>query len=433
MEFLHSDTDKRTVLAVFDGDPAGFPLYEFLIEEYNVIVADGNADCTEIIKEYSTEVSAILVDPDFAAADNYKLLDFITTTALLETTPIIIIAKRPLTQEDMEFFNRGVSDILNQPYFKELTINCIESAIRSKSAKTFYEIEKILSVLPSNIFLKDAKGRYMFSTKILSHLDTGGDPNWTIYGKTDLDVRKDKENAIKAMEADQRIIETGEGTNYIIEENTSGHQEFLELIKRPVFDDNGNVTGIIAIVNDVTEAELLRQKLNKTAHTDELTGLGNHRAFDEAMKELDSGGFYPVAVIAADCDGLKGINDTFGHIVGDEYIRMAAATFKANLPDEARLFRTGGDEFVAFLPHTTFEEVTEQINVMSRQNELFSIKGHPLSVSYGVAVVESSDDKVIEAVRRADNGMYDAKSARMKSRPEIYLTPPERDLRRRIV
>lgn len=87
-------------------------------------------------------------------------------------------------------------------------------------------------------------------------------------GKTDLDIRKDKKNAMKAMEADRRIIETGQGTEYIIEENQDGIQDYLQLIKRPVYDENGKVSGIIALINNITDYQLLKLELEKQAKTD---------------------------------------------------------------------------------------------------------------------------------------------------------------------
>lgn len=88
----------------------------------------------------------------------------------------------------------------------------------------------------------------------------GSDPNWTIRGKTDLEVRHDPENARKAYESDLQIVKTGKGICYVIEENEDGIQEFLELTKQPVFDADGRVKGIIGLVNDVTELECLRRQ-----------------------------------------------------------------------------------------------------------------------------------------------------------------------------
>lgn len=89
--------------------------------------------------------------------------------------------------------------------------------------------DRMLKDLPACIFLKDNEGKYVFSTQYWNHLDTKGDPNWTIRGKTDLDIRKDKKNAMKAMEADRRII---------------------------------------ALINNITDYQLLKLELEKQAKTD---------------------------------------------------------------------------------------------------------------------------------------------------------------------
>ncbi|HAM16790.1 MAG TPA: sensor domain-containing diguanylate cyclase [Eggerthellaceae bacterium] len=291
----------------------------------------------------------------------------------------------------------------------------IENAIRIKQSTNFYEIEAILRELPSNIFLKDAECRYVFATHYWHHLKMDeGDPNWDIRGKTDLEIRKDLDNAMHAYESDKEILRTGKGTEYMIEINTDGVQEFLELIKRPVFDEDGNATGIIALANDVTEAELAKRELEKHARTDELTGLANHRAFDEALQELPGRCDLPISIISVDCDYLKQINDTYGHLVGDEYIRMAATAFRAALPHRAQAFRTGGDEFVALVPQTTRERAEEAVADMRSRCGLFKLRDHSVSISCGLSIIESPDENPFDAIARADRSMYEDKASRRR-------------------
>ena len=141
--------------------------------------------------------------------------------------------------------------------------------------------KKILKEIPSNIFFKDREGRYVFSTHYWRHLQGAEDPSWDIAGKTDLEIRKDKENAKLAMEQDREIIRTGKGVSYVIEVNQDGVKEYLELIKNPVRDDDGNIIGIVGLINNVTEKILLKKKLEKFAHTDMLTGLFNRHYLDD--------------------------------------------------------------------------------------------------------------------------------------------------------
>lgn len=415
MEILHTN-DKRTILTVLNDCEDADVFCEHLSSDFDIVRTNNTEEALGILHERIADLSVVIVDIDMAQENDFHFLHAASADSLFDTIPVLAASRRQLNDDDMCCLKEGVLDFLLPPHHRELTKQRIDNAIRIKSSTTFYEIESMLKELPSNIFLKDAEGRYVFATHYWHHLDQGDDPNWTIRGKTDLEIRKDRENAIKAMEADKEIIRSGKGTTYVIEINTDGIQEFMELIKRPVFDDEGNVTGIIALINDVTEAELFRRELERRARTDELTGLGNHRAFDEFVSELANSDGYPISIISADCDGLKKINDTFGHLVGDEYIRMAATVFRACIPDDATAFRTGGDEFVVFLPHTTQEEAEELVADMHRKSELFWLKQYKISISFGTCMIDGPESNVITALASADRAMYRNKLARKRER-----------------
>ncbi len=415
MEILHAGA-SRTVLVALDGHPDGDAFCASFADYYDIVRTTSTEECLTIMHERAADLSVVIVDIDMAEADDFAFLRAASKESLFDTIPILIASRRSVTNDDMRCLEMGALDFMLRPHFPRLSRQRIENAVRIKRSTTFYEIESMLRELPSNIFLKDSEGRYVFATHYWHHLDTEGDPNWTIRGKTDLEIRKDRENAIKAMEADKEIIRTGKGTSYVIEINTDGVQEFMELIKRPVFDKEGNVSGIIALINDVTETELLKRELEKRARTDELTGLHNHRSFDECLREMPRRNDFPIAVISADCDELKLVNDTFGHLMGDEYIRMAAMIFKANVPEDADTFRTGGDEFIALLPRTTKEEADALVKNMVSQGDLFKLKDRTISISYGTAVIESADDKAVDIIAHADRAMYANKAARKHMR-----------------
>lgn len=415
MEILHTNS-RRTVLAALSMGLEAEDFCRLLNQDFNLIYADSAKECLDIMYERPTELSVVIIDVNMAKANDYSFLRTVSNDSRFETIPILIATLGPPTSSDLRCLDEGALDFITRPYRPALAVRRVENAICVKRATTFYEIESILRELPSNIFLKDTEGRYLFATHYWHHLETGDDPNWTIRGKTDLDIRKDRENALKAMEADREIVRTGKGTNYVIEINVDGVQEFMELIKRPVYNDNGDITGIIALINDVTETELLKRELQKRARTDELTGLDNHRAFDEDLDKSPKDSDFPIAVISCDCDGLKSVNDTLGHLVGDEYIHMAAAAFKTPLPEGAKAYRTGGDEFVAFAPCTTQEQADEIIRAIRDNAELFKIKGHKVSLSCGAAIITSADEDPRDAVACADRNMYTDKAARKRGR-----------------
>jgi len=274
--------------------------------------------------------------------------------------------------------------------------------------------KKILKEIPSNIFFKDTECRYVFSTHYWRHLQGAEDPSWDIAGKTDLEIRKDKENAKLAMEQDREILRTGKGTQYVIEINQDGVTEYLELIKNPVRDDDGNVIGIVGLINDVTDKVLLEKRLEKYAHTDMLTGLFNRHYLDEWLANSMKTDMYPLCVISADCDGLKKINDTYGHTIGDELIRLTASLFRVGLPEKAVMFRMGGDEFFLILPNTTQDECKKYIDSMNEVSRALLLKGKPICVSFGSCEVTSPAMGIMQAMEISDKRMYMEKSTKYK-------------------
>lgn len=235
---------------------------------YDVRSVASEQEGIEVLKS-DKAVVAVLIELDLARSGGFAFSSQIQADSSLSPVPIIAISDELPCDEDMDCIEHGFFDLLSTTSPQPLVYQRIGNAIRAKDSLSLHEVESMLKELPSCIFLKDVEGRYVFSTQYWRHLNTGDDPNWTIRGKTDLDIRKDRGNALKAMEEDHQIVETGEGTEYIIEENQDGIREYLQLIKRPVRDEDGKVKGIIALINNITDYQLLKQELEKRVKTDD--------------------------------------------------------------------------------------------------------------------------------------------------------------------
>lgn len=409
MEIMNSDNKKRTVLMVTNSGTDMSHLKAALDKEYRTILADNGCHDFEQIKERSGELSAVVVCASEAAANNFALFDWVFQDSITAAIPMLICCKTDEVSIAEECLKRGAVDILLPETPEALVLNRIANSIRLKDSASFPEIEKMLRELPSNIYLKDDKGRYIFATHYWHHIEHNDDPDWTIRGKTDVDIRKDKENAAKAMQADMELLKTGKGTDYIIEINTDGVQEFMEVIKRPVKDEDGNITGIIGLINNVTEQELLKRRLEEKALMDELTGVGNRHSFELYAETLSLREMLPVCIISADCNDLKTINDTYGHLVGDEYIRMASLLIRTVIPQNSRIFRVGGDEFIIMIPYADENAAQDYIRRLKDEEKLFIIKEKPISISYGACCMEKLTDNIFNYIETADQRMYDNK------------------------
>lgn len=408
MENMGSGRINRYVLMVTHGSDCMNGLKEILDSRYNTFMTDSDSFDSRHIKEICGRLEAAVICVEAAAADSFKLLDKFIDVGTA-AVPVLIYCTKDELDIAEKCVDRGAVDILCPGLPKGIVLNKIANSAKLKDSASFMEIEKMLKELPSNIYLKDNKGRYIFATHYWHHIEHDDDPDWTIRGKTDVDIRKDKENAENAMKADMELLKTGKGTDYIIEINTDGIQEFMEVIKRPVRDNKGNITGIIGLINNVTEQELLKRKLEEKAHMDELTGVGNRHGFEYYIETQPIGEMLPVCIISADCNDLKYINDTYGHLVGDEYIRMTALLIRTVLPANSRLFRTGGDEFIIVIPFADHDTAQEHIKRLKNEEKLFIMKEKPISISYGASCMEEPGDDIYKHIEIADGRMYDNK------------------------
>lgn len=413
---MEASVKKKNLLMIEKSEQKRQEFKSIVADLYNIVEIAEICDVLPYLLKNKDSVSVILFNASNFSVEVKELLNEIRNDIMLSSIPILLIAGEQETSEEIEMLKLGALDCIHKPFHKEAIRKRIENAVRIKDSLSFYEVEHMLKELPSNIYMKDLEGRYIFCTHYWHHLDRGNDPDWTVRGKTDVEIRKDKENAAEAMKSDMNVIATGKGTTYTIEIHEDGIQEFFEVIKEPIKNKQGKTTGIIGLINHVTEYEQMKRKLEDIVRTDELTGLYSRYYFDQYLQNIQKKEMYPISVISADCDGLKKINDTYGHLVGDEYIRMASLLFRMVLPDEGAAFRTGGDEFIILLPSTSEEETQSYIDKMREKEKLFQIRGKKLSVSLGMSCIRSSLDSVDECIAASDMDMYAEKRKKKENR-----------------
>lgn len=407
---------KKRVILRLPKDGAYFDLREILSEDYLLEDTDGEEEALSLLNERQDDIAAIFFHAASESKAGFSLLKRLSSDMRFVAISVIAVDDNPASEYFSECINAGAGEFLVPPFEKELLLLRINNAIRSKDSATFHEIERMLKELPSNIYLKDREGKYVFATHYWHHLHMEGDPNWTIRGKTDVEIRKDKKNALKAMESDRVLLETGVGTSYIIEENDDGVQEFLELIKRPTHDDEGNVNGIIALINDVTETQLLKMELEKRSKTDALTGLLNKSATEELIRLVinnylkeDGRG----ALMMIDADKFKTINDNFGHASGDRVLMAIGNIIHNSFKGMDVAGRIGGDEFMVFLRDIKQAEdvcrLAERIEYQVQHKfDGEQMEGY-VSLSIGIALYPEHGKDFETLYQAADKALYEVK------------------------
>ncbi len=183
-------------------------------------------------------------------------------------------------------------------------------------------------------------------------------------------------------------------------------------------DAKGNVAGALATARDITERKKLERELEHQAHIDILTNLNNRRFFTElAEQELARAKRHkkPLSLMMMDIDHFKAVNDTHGHPAGDMVLQKLAEVCRNTFREIDIVGRMGGEEFAALLPETAPQqavEVAERLRHAVEGTDARLGDGNVLrvTVSIGVARVETEDDKIDCALKRADTALYQAKS-----------------------
>ncbi|BCY08253.1 bifunctional diguanylate cyclase/phosphodiesterase [Actinoplanes sp. L3-i22] len=192
----------------------------------------------------------------------------------------------------------------------------------------------------------------------------------------------------------------------------------VEVAQAPLVDEDERLTGGIRIVTDVTERRLLEDRLHHQAFHDLLTGLPNRALFldraETALARARVSG-QPVLVFLLDLDGFKTVNDSLGHLAGDELLTIAASRLAQCIGADDTVARLGGDEFAVLVERFDDPGVAEALaeRMLAALLEPTWLEGRPLTVDTSIGVVESSgaeDENALSLLRDADLAMYAAKT-----------------------
>lgn len=151
------------------------------------------------------------------------------------------------------------------------------------------------------------------------------------------------------------------------------------------------------------------QTLEEMAKLDGLTKLLNRSSFDQrinrCLQNKDS-----FSLILFDIDHFKKVNDTYGHLVGDEVLKYLAEKMKKMFSNKGKCFRYGGEEFAIILPHTDENEAYKLAEEFRKLIECtISPTGEPINISLGITKIQESDENVKQIIDRADEALYTSK------------------------
>ncbi|HBR71969.1 MAG TPA: hypothetical protein DEA27_04200, partial [Candidatus Moranbacteria bacterium] len=175
---------------------------------------------------------------------------------------------------------------------------------------------------------------------------------------------------------------------------------------------------IQSMIRDVTEKKKSQDRIKFLSSHDSLTGVYNRYYFDDKIKKLLFHNNISIGLIIVDIDGLKIINDNYGHVSGDSLIQRTARVLLDACSDKCVISRIGGDEFGVIVPDTNMEEmelVVEHIRKrLDEEENDYDLECNKLSFSTGFSIYEPDGD-FSKTFKEADNMMYVDKMNRRKT------------------
>jgi len=273
-------------------------------------------------------------------------------------------------------------------------------------------IETTLISVGDGVISVDNKGNIVLLNRVAEFL-TGwtqeaarGKPIDEVFNIVNELTREKSENKVKKVLESGEILELA---NHIILISKDGIERPIEENVAPIMQENGEIIGVVLVIRDFSEKKQRQEEIEYLSYHDQLTGLYNRRFYEEELKRLDTERNLPLTIVMGDLNGLKLVNDSFGHVMGDELLKKVAKVLKKGCRSDDIVARLGGDEFIILLPKTDSsetEKIIKRINDLSLKEKVGAID---ISISFGYETKRNKKEKIQEIFKKVEDHMYKSK------------------------
>ena len=225
-----------------------------------------------------------------------------------------------------------------------------------------------------------------------------------VFNITFEDKNKKIINPVEEALLTNKIVELANHTILISKDKT---EYFIEDTASPIKNANGENIGVVLVFRDVTEKKKTEREVKYLSEHDYLTGLYNRRYFQNSFNQLLQNNQLPLGIMMIDVNGLKIINDAYGHNIGDKALKIVADVLKQTFSEEEIITRLGGDEFAVLISNS--KHLNKIQNYKDEINEKLSnrpIKNIIISLAIGFANSTDSNNQLDEIFKSAENKMY---------------------------
>ncbi|PZV03139.1 MAG: two-component system response regulator [Leptolyngbya sp.] len=416
--------EKKTILVVEDEVVIAMDLQATLIElghHVPEIVTSGEAAVQ----------TALALRPDLILMDIHlsEALDGIdAAAAIMEVLDIPVIYLTAYADEETlkrASFTVPFGYILKPFEARELSANIEIAIYKHQLDKTVKENRRwllaVLNSISEGVAASDTQGLIKFMNPVAealtgwSQTEAVGRSPAEVFHFIDEVTRKLLENPLLKSLADDSAVSLPEG---VLLRAKAGNEIPVANSTASIYNDRGQAEGAVLVVHDTTEQRRLEAQLAHSALHDALTQLPNRTLFldrlQQAVERAQRSPEVGFVVMLIDLDRFKSINDTLGHLLGDQLLIEVAPRLQTYLRTMDTVARFGGDEFAVLLEDVTDVAVACRAaeRILDELKKPFSISNHELVVTASIGIVMSSTpyEEPVDLLRNADIAMYRAKS-----------------------
>jgi diguanylate cyclase (GGDEF)-like protein/PAS domain S-box-containing protein len=281
-------------------------------------------------------------------------------------------------------------------------------------------VETTLNSIADAVLTVDIHGKVTYMNQAAERM-TGwsrdkalGMPSTDVLRIIDSSTRKTADDPLSRAINEDRTVRLAKGTALL---GRHGVELLIEDVSSPIHNAGGQVTGAVVVLQDITETQALSERMTHLAQHDFLTGLPNRLLLTDRLAravEISRRQGKQVALLYMDVDYFKHINDSLGHVIGDQLLQSVATRLAGCVRGMDTVCRQGGDEFVILLPE--IEHPEDVIHIAEKMLAAIAvphiIDSHVLhvSLSIGISIYPDDGDDVTAIIQNADAAMYHAKA-----------------------
>ncbi len=406
-----------------DDTPANLLVLESLFEthndKYNIITVESGHGALGIL--LSQSIDLILLDVMMPELDGFETAQLVKANKQTEDIPIIFLTAKRDDETIKNAFIHGV-DYLSKPYdefelFIRVDIHLKLAISQKKLNEQIVFNQSVLDSQKSILFIQDGDGLVLTNKSFLNFFNVKSIDEFNSINGCVSDLFMEYENYFSLHILNDSIHWC---------DKLSGHEDIeynILIMDTTIFEPKAfriNVNGIsntnkfIVSLTDITQLTTKSKNFEIKATYDALTNIYNRSKFNELINEhynLFKRYNTPLSFAIFDIDFFKKVNDTYGHMIGDETL----ITFSKTIDDATRetdiFARWGGEEFVLLMPETSIEEAktaVEHLRKLIEQTHFKKVK--TITCSIGISQF-NQDDTIDDILMRSDEALYKAKES----------------------